>query len=86
MYENYIDESTMRRIAKIGDGEFFRAIDTQALGQVFKRIDQYEKAEIKETRFKNTADYYYIYLQWAIVFFLFWMLMKSTFVTNVLQD
>lgn len=86
MYENTIDESTMRSIAKIGGGEFFRASDNQALVTVFKKIDQYEKAEIKESRFKDTADYYYIYLSWGIVFFLLWLLLKSTFITNVLQD
>ncbi len=86
MYENSVDESTMRNIAKIGQGEFFRVTDFQALKQVFARIDQYEKAEIKETRFKDTADYYYIYLHWAIVLFLLWMLLKLTFISNVLQD
>lgn len=86
MVENEIDESIMREIAKLSDGEFFRVTDNQALSQVFKRIDKYEKAEIKETRFKNTADYYYIYLYWAISLFLIWMLLKSTFITNVLQD
>jgi Ca-activated chloride channel family protein len=86
MYENTIDESTMRNIAKIGGGEFFRASDNRALTNVFKRIDDYEKAEIKETRFKDTADYYFIYLHWAIVLFLVWLLLKSTFITNVLQD
>jgi Ca-activated chloride channel family protein len=86
MIENTIDESTMRKIADIGGGEFFRAADTQALQQVFAKIDQYEKAEIKETRFKDTSDYYFIYLQWAISCFLLWILTKSTFITNVLQD
>jgi Ca-activated chloride channel family protein len=85
-YENTIDETTMRRIAKIGGGEFFRATDNRALNQVFSRIDQYEKAEIKETRFKNTSDFYFIYLQWAVAFFLIWLLLKSTFISNVLQD
>jgi Ca-activated chloride channel homolog len=86
MIENTIDETTMRKIAEIGSGEFFRATDNQALQQVFAKIDQYEKAEIKETRFKDTSDYYFIYLQWGIACFLLWMLTKSTFVTNVLQD
>jgi Ca-activated chloride channel family protein len=86
MIENTIDETTMRKIADIGGGEFFRAADAQALQQVFAKIDQYEKAEIKETRFKDTSDYYFIYLQWAIACFLLWMLAKSTFITNVLQD
>ena len=86
MIENTVDESTMRKIAEIGSGEFFRATDNQALTQVFARIDQFEKAEIKETRFKDTSDYYFVYLQWALVFFLLWLLLKSTFMTNVLQD
>ena len=86
MVENTIDETTMRKIAQIGGGEFFRVTDNAALKSVFDRIDQYEKAEIKESRFKDTADYYYVYLQWAMVFFLLWLLLKSTFLSNVLQD
>ena len=86
MVENTVDESTMRKIADIGTGEFFRVTDNRALQQVFKKIDQYEKAEIKETRFKDTTDFYFIYLRWAIVLFLLWLLLKSTFLSNVLQD
>jgi Ca-activated chloride channel homolog len=86
MVENTIDESTMRNIAKIGTGEFFRVTDNEALKNVFGRIDKYEKAEIQETRFKDTSDYYFIYLTWAVVFFLLWMLLKSTFLSNALQD
>jgi len=86
MVENTVDETTMRKMASIGGGEFFRATDNQALGQVFARIDQYEKAEIKETRFKDTSDYYFIYLNWAIAFFLLWLALKSSFMSNVLQD
>jgi Ca-activated chloride channel homolog len=86
MIENTVDETTMRRIAEIGGGEFFRATDNQALASVFSKIDELEKAEIKETRYKNTADYYFVYLQWAAAFFLLWLLLKSTFISNVLQD
>ena len=86
MVENTVDETTMRKIAEIGSGEFFRVTDNEALKNVFKRIDQYEKAEIKENRFKDTSDFYFIYLRWAMVFFLFWLLFKSSFLSNVLQD
>jgi Ca-activated chloride channel family protein len=86
MIENTIDERTLRKMAQIGGGEFFRATDNKALAQVFSQIDRFEKAEIKETRFKDTSDYYHIYLQWAICIFLLWLMLKSTFVTNVLQD
>lgn len=86
MVENSVDERTMRTMAEIGGGEFFRATDNQALARVFDQIDRFEKAEIKETRFKDTTDYYFVYLQWAISLFLLWMLLKSTFISNVLQD
>ncbi|MBL7847160.1 MAG: VWA domain-containing protein [Cyclobacteriaceae bacterium] len=86
MVENTVDETTLRKIAEIGSGEFFRVTDQQALGQVFRKIDQLEKAEIKETRFKDTSDFYFIYVRWAIVLFLLWLLLKSTFLSNVLQD
>lgn len=84
--ENTLDETTLRKIAKIGNGEFYRVSDNKALERVFALIDQYEKAEIKETRYKDTTDFYYIYLKWAAVFFLFWLILKSTFVSNILQD
>lgn len=86
MVNNTVDETTMRKIAELGSGEFFRVTDNRALQQVFQKIDQYEKAEIKETRFKDTTDFYYIYLRWAIALFLLWLLLKSTFISNVLQD
>ncbi|MEY4929374.1 MAG: hypothetical protein RI909_98 [Bacteroidota bacterium] len=86
MVENTIDETTMRKIAQIGAGEFFRVTDNEALKNVFSRIDQYEKAEIQETRFKDTSDYYFIYVKWAILFFLLWILLKSSFLSNALQD
>ncbi len=86
MVENSVDETTMRKIAEIGKGEFFRVTDNEALISVFKRIDQYEKAEIKESRFKDTSDFYFIYLKCALCLFLFWLLLKSSFLSNILQD
>lgn len=86
MVENTVDETTMRKIAEIGNGQFYRVTDNQALVNVFHRIDNYEKAEIKQTRYKTTTDYYPVYLSWACLLFLLWLLSKSTFLTNALQD
>jgi Ca-activated chloride channel homolog len=86
MIENTVDDTTLKRMAEIGQGQFFRATDQKALETVFKQIDDYEKAEIKELRYRETTDYYFIYLYWAVGFFLIWLLLKSTFLTNVLQD
>ncbi|MFN0050367.1 MAG: VWA domain-containing protein [Cytophagales bacterium] len=84
--QNALDESTLRKIASLGEGKFYRASSNSALKNIFATIDKYEKAEIKETRYKDTKDYYDIYLIWAILFFLLWMITKSTFLTNALED
>jgi Ca-activated chloride channel family protein len=84
--ENTLDESVLREIANIGDGKFYRVSNKRALEEVFAEIDQLEKAEIKETRYKDTTDYYRVYLTWAILFFLVWLLTKSTFMANALVD
>ena len=84
--ENTIDETTLREIARIGEGKFYRATDNDALERVFQEINDLEKAEIKTTRFKDTTDFYTVYLKWAIVMLLVWLLLKSSFMSNILRD
>ncbi|MCL6260358.1 VWA domain-containing protein [Aquiflexum sp. TKW24L] len=86
MVESYLDESTLREIAGIGSGEFFRASDDNALEQIFDQINAMEKAEILESRYKETTDYYRVYLFWGILLFLAWLGLKSTFFNNFLLD
>ncbi|MEX2594458.1 MAG: VWA domain-containing protein [Anditalea sp.] len=86
MIESYLNEATLRDIARIGNAEFFRASDDQALENIFAQIDQLEKAEIIETRYRETLDYYRVYLFWGILFLLAWLGLKSTFVNNFLID
>jgi Ca-activated chloride channel homolog len=86
MIESYLDESTLREIATIGNGEFFRASDDNALERIFDQINTLEKAEILESRYKETTDYYRVYLFWGILLFLAWLGLKSTFFNNFLLD
>src|SRR5437764_14528906 len=47
LYENQpvqFNETGLREVAKIADGKFFRATDTQSLAQIFVGIDYLEKA------------------------------------------
>ncbi len=86
MVESYLDETTLREIARIGNGEFYRAADGNTLQQIFDRINTLEKAEIQENRYKETADYYRTYLFWAMLFLLIWLALKSSFFNNFLLD
>ena len=81
-----VDEGTLREIAKISEGKFFRATDTRSLENIFKEINLFEKTEIKQDQYRNVQDFYHPYLRWAIVFFLISFALKSTFMGNILED
>ncbi len=84
--ETKLDESSLRDVADISSGQFFRADSKDALQEVFRSINKLEKTEVSEKRFRDTRDYYQVYLKWALLVLLSWMLLKNTFVTNVLED
>ncbi len=81
-----LDETAMRQLAQAADGQFFRATDNAALHQVFDRIDRLEKSEIKQTRYRNVRDFYRPYLLMSIGLWLLWLGLKSTFLSNPLED
>ena len=49
-------EDTCRQIAKIGHGEFFRAIDTRSMQEIFASIDRLEKTETSVQKVENYED------------------------------
>jgi Ca-activated chloride channel family protein len=81
-----VDEGTLREIATLSSGRFFRAVDGRALTQIFRQIDQLEKAEIRQGQYREVKDFYHVYLRWAVVFFLLALLSKLTFLGNILED
>ena len=56
----YVDEETLKQIAKITDGRYFRATDNQKLAEIYKEINQLETTKIEVTeyiRYKEFAAY-----------------------------
>ena len=66
--ENEIDEPTLRQIAQITDGEYFRAKDEKALALIYKQISQMEMTEIKV---KEYLQYNELFSNYAFVGLLF---------------
>ncbi len=81
-----IDEATLKNLAKGANGMFFRAADNQTLSQIFNQINTLEKTKFKDTSIRDVSDYYYIYLNWSILFFLIALFLKNTFLGNLLKD
>lgn len=80
------DEGTLQKIAKATNGHFYRATDNAVLTNVFRQIDLLERVNVKSRRYQEVKDYYRVYLNWAITFFLFMMFLKVVFIANVLED
>jgi Ca-activated chloride channel family protein len=81
-----VDESELRNIAGLGNGKYFRATDNQALGQVFKQINQIEKVKSRNVVSRDISDFYRVYLYWGVLLLLIAIGTKSTFMANILED
>jgi len=57
------DEAVLRRIAQRSGGDYFRATDPAALGEILDKIDPLERNEV---RISETRDYRELYL-WLLV-------------------
>jgi Ca-activated chloride channel homolog len=84
--ETRLNETTMRQLAQIGEGQFFRATNKASLAAIFRSLDRLTKTPVRETRFRDTRDFYPVYLRWAILCLLGWLVSKSTFLTSALED
>ena len=51
-----IDEDTLKRIAEITGGQYFRATDRQSLQEVYAQIDQLERTEIEQRRYTRYTE------------------------------
>ena len=51
-----VDEGQLRKVAEIGGGKFFVAMDTNSLNNIFTEIDKLEKTEVKVKRKTDWKD------------------------------
>ena len=51
-----IDAPSLKQIAEIGNGQFFRATDTHSLEEIYKQIDKLEKASFSMKQYRQYRD------------------------------
>lgn len=51
-----VDETSLREIAKIADGQFYRATDSKSLAQIFEDIDRLEKSTEQFSQYKEFRE------------------------------
>lgn len=79
------DEPTLRKVAEMTDGKFFRSTDKNSLSTIFESISKMEKVEIQEEHYREENDFYAPILMVAFLVFAFNMLLKVTFIHNPLE-
>jgi Ca-activated chloride channel family protein len=54
--EVHFNEAGLKEVAKIADGQFFRATDTKSLESIFDDIDKMEKTTVKVNKYQQYRD------------------------------
>jgi Ca-activated chloride channel family protein len=61
-----VDEETLTKIAKIADGQYFRATDSKSLSQIFNQIDKLEKSTIEMNHYTQYRDLFAWFLAFGL--------------------
>jgi Ca-activated chloride channel family protein len=81
LYENQrvqFNETGLREVAKIADGKFFRATDTESLEQIFSDIDKLEKSTVSVKKYQQYRDLFPLCLMGGCGLLVAQMLLSQT--------
>lgn len=57
-----IDDDALKEIAKITDGKYYRATDTESLKEIYSQIDKLEKTETEVTQYTEYNELFHYFL------------------------
>lgn len=78
LYLTKLDEKTLQEIARLTDGTYFRAIDSESLAKIYDHIDQLEKTKIESKKVLHYKSKYLIYLVLGVLFYMFFLIAEYT--------
>jgi len=78
-----IDEVTLKKIAKITDGEYFRATSKMQLKKIYEKIDQLEKTKIKVKEYSKKEEKYFWFGLLALLAFSLEILLRFTILRRI---
>lgn len=78
-----IDEETLKQIASITGGKYFRATNNKVLSEIFDEIDKLEKTELDVRNFSHTEDNYLPWALAALGMFLLEIVLRHTWLRTI---
>lgn len=73
-----IDEPTLKKIAEITEGKYFRATNNQKLEDIYSEIDQMEKTRVEVTSYRKAKELFYNWVGAGLLLLLFEMILSRT--------
>jgi len=73
-----LDENTLREIAQVTGGEYFRATDTASLEKIYDQINQMEKTEAKVKEYMEYEELFHRFAIPGLLFLLLEFVLVST--------
>ncbi len=73
-----LDEATLKEIARLTGGRYFRATDTESLRHIYEEIDSLEKTPIEETGYKEYKELFVWFLLGGILCLILEVLLSNT--------
>lgn len=73
-----LDEPTMRQIADVSGGAYFRATDNESLLAIYKKIDQLEKTKLSTRNYHTTYEEFFVFVLAAALLLLLEFVLRST--------
>lgn len=78
-----IDEALLTEIAESTGGQYFRARDAEALGRIFRQIDQLERSRVDVVRYIRQEERTRPFLAAALIFLSVELLLSATLIVRV---
>ena len=78
-----LDEDTLRRVADIGKGKYFRATNSEGLREIYDLIDREEKTEVKVKEFFHFRELYPYFLIPALFLLGLELFLRTTFLRRI---
>ena len=73
-----LDEPTMRQIADVSGGAYFRATDNESLSAIYQKIDQLEKTKLSTRNYHTTYEEFFVFVLAATLLLLLEFILRST--------
>jgi Ca-activated chloride channel family protein len=83
LMESEFDEQTLKDIANITGGKYFRATDNLKLRSIYQEIDQLEKTKISVREYSKKSEMFYIFALAAFLCLISEILLRNTVLRKI---